>query len=95
MQPSPTAVMRQRSRFVRFTCQICDKVFATQDTLNQHIATHRTPQKPSVLSFRLVLFSETIKHLYILEFCTQGQIYILLPMGVVVLVTQDTKLLEW
>lgn len=63
MQPSPTAVMRQRSRFVRFTCQICDKVFATQDTLNQHIATHRTPQKPSVLSFRSVVFRLKYKHL--------------------------------
>uniref|UniRef100_A0A1B6MJX2 C2H2-type domain-containing protein n=1 Tax=Graphocephala atropunctata TaxID=36148 RepID=A0A1B6MJX2_9HEMI len=45
MQPMNSQVIRQRQRFTRFTCQICDKVFATQETLNQHIATHRTPGK--------------------------------------------------
>ncbi|XP_054273291.1 zinc finger protein 280D-like [Macrosteles quadrilineatus] len=47
MQPgmSNPGAIRQRGRFTRFTCQICDKVFATQETLNQHVATHRSPGK--------------------------------------------------
>ncbi|XP_054277009.1 nascent polypeptide-associated complex subunit alpha, muscle-specific form-like isoform X2 [Macrosteles quadrilineatus] len=34
-----------RRRPQRFTCQFCDKVFTTQETLNTHLATHRSPGK--------------------------------------------------
>uniref|UniRef100_A0A1B6D9T5 C2H2-type domain-containing protein n=1 Tax=Clastoptera arizonana TaxID=38151 RepID=A0A1B6D9T5_9HEMI len=37
--------IRNRNRPKRFTCQVCDKTFQTQDILNQHMATHRSPSK--------------------------------------------------
>lgn len=36
---------RVRNRMSRFTCQVCDKIFTSQETLNQHMLTHRSPGK--------------------------------------------------
>jgi len=36
---------RRRDRPQRFTCQVCDKVFNSQEMLNQHLVTHRSPGK--------------------------------------------------
>lgn len=63
----------RRNRPQRFTCQVCDKVFSTQETLSQHLATHRSPGKlpfKSVLPIHNINFIMTVNVLFKMKFTT-------------------------
>lgn len=56
-QDTPPVFNRVRNRMNRFTCQVCDKIFTSQETLNQHMQTHRSPGKlPYRFDFNILTF---------------------------------------
>lgn len=57
-QDTPPVFNRVRNRMSRFTCQVCDKVFTSQETLTQHMQTHRSPGKlPYRFEFNILHFN--------------------------------------